>query len=495
MKLDHLVAELWYPRLKRSGSGMMVANGWILTAHHVVAKHHQASVSDDLVEVRLQGDWLANDKHWYHYQIYWSSPDLDIALLRKDPSEEAGATKTASLHFGKLERNANYKDCQCIGFPRCNKADDQSDTVSVRGNIDTASSQRQAHRVDMVLANRNLKQEEDWKGLSGGVVLYQGHVIGVAVDVLDQYTGNVMKVCPIEALYKVPGFDGINFEGPHLSPIESIGAAAKPSATDRQLKSKLPDLVCFLDRSDHVDAFKSMLTALKNHHTGRRSFVCAIVGEQKHEHYALVQRLDKEILPSIFADEPGYEICPLEFRANFSNVDAAFAKLKKTLLSKLTITDPNGLVDAFNSGATPRIFYMFVYGEKFGTAQKELLTRWAKFWLDIKQQDLTCVVGLVICFCNDEKPHSEPSKPWWKIWGKSDKPELETFSLDDVDADCETMELDFCRPHHIDEWIAYLEASSYEWSVEYIRPLAHNFYQKNEFSVRDVKTVIGSDQN
>ena len=69
MDRNKLVAELWCPGDSAGGSGLLIATGWILTAHHVIAKQDQAANINAEVDVRLLGDWLEGNTQWYRYKI------------------------------------------------------------------------------------------------------------------------------------------------------------------------------------------------------------------------------------------------------------------------------------------------------------------------------------------------------------------------------------------------------------------------------------------
>ncbi|MCG8314056.1 MAG: serine protease [Pseudomonadales bacterium] len=513
MDHDKLVAEIWYPKKIQSGenipgkngSGLLIADGWVMTAHHVVAEEKQPAVLKDTVEVRLQGDWLAGDKTWYPYQLYWSDPLLDIALLKRIDDQAAGQTTTDPLPCAQLADNTLFSSCQCIGFPKVLKVDKQNNTASLRGNIDTANLQRSYEMLFQVVT-LGIKQETGWKGLSGSVVLYQGQIVGVVIEASKLFQDNALLICPIVELFNHQDFSQLQQAGLNLPSLITCCDKSQTDALQKYDEDDLPDLVCYLDRGIPVSNFKSLLIDLQNEIDSpvtaaldpqvsrkHRSFVCALMGEKKHGHKALIERFRRETLPNTFSQHAAYQkIALIDFPRTVKNVEQDFQELQQRLLNKLGILDePERLLQTLNNGGTSRIFYSVIHNSSYTDKHQELLKRWIQFWRKLGDETLTGVVGLILCLYTDGEPPEPEGASFWKFWEKKAPVSLADFQFVDVDPNCKTLTLDFCSDEHIYEWIDFLRMSAdYRWSVKHLKPIANQFSDQDNIAVTDVKKAI-----
>lgn len=157
------------------GSGILLKNGLILTAAHVL---------DDSGSVAVK---FGNDKEYPRVEVLWSNKDYDVALL------DTGDTKLSSSHKITCDALTVGTKIHAIGHP---------------------AMLREVHTWGQV-ANENIQRQSSWKaamvvniqfvgGMSGGPVLDEyGRVVGITVA--DLANSAIGLVVPMKTVCKLMG--------------------------------------------------------------------------------------------------------------------------------------------------------------------------------------------------------------------------------------------------------------------------------------------------
>lgn len=129
------VVEIWVPAAGRVGSGYLLSDRLVLTAHHVV---HGIPVGAP-VDVRPLS--VGQPSPWLSASLYWptrqadlaAAPDCDAALLViDDPLWDPGLLR-GTVRFGQVTGQDRVA-CLGLGFPDAEARPDNSrDSMPVRG--------------------------------------------------------------------------------------------------------------------------------------------------------------------------------------------------------------------------------------------------------------------------------------------------------------------------------------------------------------------------
>ena len=68
---EERVAEIWVPASKERGTGYLLCNGCLLTAHHVIEGHDSG-----LIDFRLMEDYEQDRNHWTSAKVIWKNPGV-----------------------------------------------------------------------------------------------------------------------------------------------------------------------------------------------------------------------------------------------------------------------------------------------------------------------------------------------------------------------------------------------------------------------------------
>ena len=129
-------AELHDPNRKTGGTGYLIQEGLILTAHHVIALPGQSGIINTPYHVRLLGDYDKGKTDWRIEGCYlcWDDRDNDLALLKlKEDKLEFLSAENISTRFGKL----GYKTlpAEGTGFPAVQMIGTRQNPEPIKGEL------------------------------------------------------------------------------------------------------------------------------------------------------------------------------------------------------------------------------------------------------------------------------------------------------------------------------------------------------------------------
>lgn len=492
MTIKKLTAEIWSPTENTRddngyGSGVLVAPGWILTACHVIAPNHNAPAVLE-VEVRLLADVESGNRKWHQYDVVWFDEELDLALLKNKPGSEA--KQCESIQCAKLTPDTIYEQCNFWGYPKAMDRSNGSQAWPFECEVNTSSVLNNGSMLFQV-TRYGVKIEKKLSGLSGSAVTYNDCLIGIVLKASDQFIQNTVEVCPIERLLSHPQFSSLESKGLRLPPIVNLPAPHENNGQISYDDDLLPELVCYLDRTTPVSVFTKFMDDLVARQTSgdnqSNSFICVIEGEEKHAHGVLIERFIKETFPQVFSGQVSYSRgALLEFPITVTDVNRQFEDMKISFLNKLGIlNDPDKLASRLNSGGVHRIFYTFIHPDEFSRDHKKLLAKWLKYWQQLGNEPLTCIVGFFCCIYTREKKHSK-----WQFWKRSEAKKFDFQFLNDSGS-FSKIQLDFCKKEDLDDWLSQLnQAGRYSDAVRKLRPIVQKFYHQNYIAVGDVRSAV-----
>ncbi|MEV7129212.1 trypsin-like serine protease [Streptomyces sp. NPDC093260] len=200
------VMEIWNPVLGKSGSGYLIGDDVVLTAHHVVDGVRMCgSVEVRQLDPAGRTDWTAAELVWLpEAAASQVLPDADGALLRiTGPGWQPPVTPP--VRFGRIV-GKNRVPCLGLGFPDAvTRPDHARDTMPIRGHVDPLHGMKS--RMTTVHVDEGIVlSRSGWRGSSGTGLLCGPHLIAV-LTTEKSFAPGVLEAVPVSVLAELPGFE------------------------------------------------------------------------------------------------------------------------------------------------------------------------------------------------------------------------------------------------------------------------------------------------
>ncbi|MFD5452385.1 trypsin-like serine protease [Streptomyces sp. NPDC127100] len=248
------VMEIWNPASGRSGSGYLIGDHVVLTAHHIVdGVPMRGGVEVRQLDPESRTDWTAAELVWLPEEAASGVlPDADGALLRITGPDWRPPV-TPPVRFGRVV-GKHRVPCVGLGFPDAvTRPDHARDTMPVRGHVDPLHGMRS--RMTTVQVDVGIvPSRSGWRGSSGTGLLCGPHLIAV-VTTEKGFAPGVLEAVPVSVLAELPGFEqtlrahGVHFvvedvdgapPGPDDEPDHTPIALPPPSSRQRLRKLLAP---------------------------------------------------------------------------------------------------------------------------------------------------------------------------------------------------------------------------------------------------------------
>ncbi|MFE5852638.1 NACHT domain-containing protein [Streptomyces sp. NPDC056500] len=222
------VMEIWNPVQGSSGSGYLVGDDVVLTAHHVVdGVPMHGGVEVRQLDSKGHTDWLAAELVWLPETAASEVlPDADGALLWIT-APDWRPPMTPPVRFGRIVGRSRVP-CLGLGFPDAVARPDQArDTMPIRGHVDPLhgmKSQMTMVHIDVGI----VPSRSGWRGSSGTGLLCGPHLIAVVTTEMG-FAPGVLKAVPVSRLAELPQFEEtLRAHGVHFVTEDIDGAAPDP---------------------------------------------------------------------------------------------------------------------------------------------------------------------------------------------------------------------------------------------------------------------------
>jgi hypothetical protein len=231
------VVEVWDPVGGKVGTGYLITERLVLTAHHNV--QGASSASGRALQVRRLAVYGEPPTTWVAASVLWpeqppdveQDPQADAALLLITDAAWQPPASAAPVRWGRLPSPGAVESrvsCRAVGFPEAEQRDGQRDTKQISGHIETLTGLKSglitAH-IDGVATPNNPGSLSLWSGASGAALFCGDLLTGVVtVDRKNNYPGTQLVAVPLATLANRPGFAS-KVAGNSLS-LEDVAASA-----------------------------------------------------------------------------------------------------------------------------------------------------------------------------------------------------------------------------------------------------------------------------
>ncbi|MFD7070071.1 trypsin-like peptidase domain-containing protein [Streptomyces sp. NPDC059913] len=192
-------------RVRRVGTGYLIAPGLVLTAGHVVRASVGSASHEIHVGVGHPKD-TGRDRPFLPGKVCWVGPDgLDVALLRlKDETDVRG-----TVRWGRAVGNAIVR-YDGLAFPFAVYKEGQHNVEHLRGELPPLAGgygSQDLYSLNQYVAPRiSPNDTQAWAGASGAAVFCQDHLVGVVIHNDEEFDNRRLRALPARRFATEPTF-------------------------------------------------------------------------------------------------------------------------------------------------------------------------------------------------------------------------------------------------------------------------------------------------
>ena len=193
-------AEIHNPYQKIGGTGYLILDRLILTAHHVIAPVDEAGVIGTQFDIRFIGDYEAGQTKWRlkAASLCWDNLEHDLALLKLEESRPDFLTgEEPTIQFGKL--GGETLSTIGYGFPQVQLIEKRQNPEPLEGRLSRLAGLKEKQlrlQVTSPVPNR----ADDWAGISGTALFIEECLVGVIVETNKSFAEKALWATPISLM-------------------------------------------------------------------------------------------------------------------------------------------------------------------------------------------------------------------------------------------------------------------------------------------------------
>jgi HEAT repeat protein len=244
------VAELYDPYHKSSGTGYLIRDNLILTAHHVIAPLKETGILKRRYHMRLIGDYEQGRTDWIIEGCYlcWDSPIHDLALLKLEEGKLGFlSNQNSSSRFGKLGGETLF--ATGMGFPAVQEIENRQNPQPIRGHLSRIAALKEG-QLQLEVTSLLPAFSSQWQGISGTALFVNDFLVGVIVETNKSFAEKALWATPISAVANDMEFCKLVLGEPNrllrLQNIENNDTASDPPNEDEMSPEELREATLML---------------------------------------------------------------------------------------------------------------------------------------------------------------------------------------------------------------------------------------------------------
>lgn len=194
------VAELHDPYRRSGGTGYLIRDNLVLTAHHVIAPIEEPGTLNTLYDIRFIGDYDEGRIEWQERgcSLCWDDPEHDLALLKLEGNRPSFLPLEESIiRFGKLGSQTLL--AQGCGFPLVQRIDRRQNPEPLNGHLSRIAGLREK-QLRLQITSLIPNSSEEWQGISGTALFVEDYLVGVVIETRKAFNEKALWAIPVSHL-------------------------------------------------------------------------------------------------------------------------------------------------------------------------------------------------------------------------------------------------------------------------------------------------------
>jgi hypothetical protein len=195
------VAELHDPHRKSGGTGYLIRDDLVLTAHHVIAPLGKPGALGTRYHIRFIGDYDQGRTDWVKEGccLCWDAPEpkYDLALLKLIEKPKFLSSQRNVVRFGRLGDETQL--AEGTGFPLVQEILHRQNPEPLEGRLSRIAGLKE-RQIRLQVTSPVPDSSSQWQGISGTALFVKECLVGVVIETNKSFAEKVLWATPISLI-------------------------------------------------------------------------------------------------------------------------------------------------------------------------------------------------------------------------------------------------------------------------------------------------------